>query len=163
MCRDSFLNHDNEASTSYASSLWLYAIYISRRIRTKLCSMCKISLLLFNLVWRLKVCDNFFTFITSLENSSKCIGELLWYSIWALIYYDIWLSFCLFVCCCCCCCCCFRWKGDGSTQPNEDLKGKESAETEMEVDIEVMVSDDTSRSENGEDWATHHLTYWLLW
>ena len=98
LCRDSFLNHDNEASTSYASSLWLYAIYISWRIRTKLCSMCKISLLLFNLVWRLMVCDNFFTFITSLENSSKCIGELLWYSIWALIYYDIWVSFFLFVC-----------------------------------------------------------------
>ena len=103
MCRDSFLNHDNEASTSYTSSLRLYVIYIyiyiyiSLRIRIKLCSMCKISLLLFNLVWRLKVCDNFFTFITSLENSSKCIGELLWYSIWALIYYDIWVSF-LFVC-----------------------------------------------------------------
>lgn len=52
---------------------------------------------------------------------------------------------------------------EGSAQPNEDLESKESAETEMEVDIDVKASDDTSRSENEEDWAAHHLTYWWLW
>ncbi|XP_050269594.1 uncharacterized protein LOC126713775 [Quercus robur] len=40
---------------------------------------------------------------------------------------------------------------EGSAQPNEDLESKESAETEMEVDIDVKASDDTSRSENEED------------
>ncbi|KAL4652005.1 hypothetical protein ACB092_01G201700 [Castanea dentata] len=40
---------------------------------------------------------------------------------------------------------------DGSAQPNEDLESKESAETEMGVDIEVKVSDDILRSENEED------------
>nr|POE86801.1 hypothetical protein CFP56_38717 [Quercus suber] len=49
---------------------------------------------------------------------------------------------------------------DGSTQPNEDLESKESAEKKMEVDIEVKVSNDISRSKNEEDWAAHHLTYW---
>ena len=151
MCRDSFLNHDNEASTSYASSLWLYVIYISWRIRIKLCSMCKISLLLFNLVWRLKICDNFFYIYYIIREQFKMYW---WTSMVQSLSFDIlWHLFSFF----------FGWKGDGSAQPNEDLKGKESAETEMEVDIEVMVSDDTSRSENGEDWATHHLTYWWLW
>ena len=69
------------------------------------CSMCKISLFLFNLVWRFKICDNFSTFITSSKNSSKCYwwkfvifyaNLLISFELWYIMTYVLLLSFFFF-------------------------------------------------------------------
>ena len=81
-----------------------------------LCLMCKMSLLLFNLVWRFKICENFSTFITSSENSSKCYwwkfvifyaNLLISFELWYIMTSVLLFSFSF-----------FGWEDDGSAQPN---------------------------------------------